>query len=160
MPPSPAPHRQVHGTVVALAGRGVLLRGPSGVGKSDLALRLIDRGARLVADDRVDLSVRRGRVMAAAPRPLAGLIEARGVGIVAVPRRRSAEIVLVVDLVGRERVDRMPDADRCVLFGRSLPRLRLAPFEASTPVKLRLALARSGREKPWTGSRRKGQRTP
>lgn len=140
MAPSPAPSRQVHGTAIAFAGRGVLLRGPSGSGKSDLALRLIERGARLVADDRVDLSVRRGRVVAAAPRVLAGLIEARGVGIVSAPRRARAEIVLVVDLTKHARVERMPEAERCVVAGVSLPRVRLAPFEASAPVKIRLAL--------------------
>ena len=147
MPPSAAPLRQVHGTVVALNGLGVLLRGPPGAGKSDLALRLIDRGARLVADDRVELSLRRGRLIAAAPRPLAGLIEVRGIGVVAVPRRKSAAIALVVDLVKPERVERMPGSDRgpdrCVLAGLSLPRLRLAPFEATATIKLRLALART-----------------
>jgi serine kinase of HPr protein (carbohydrate metabolism regulator) len=157
MPPSSAPLRQVHGTVVALRGRGILLRGPSGAGKSDLALRLIDRGARLVADDRVELSLRRGRLVATAPRPLAGLIEARGVGIVPVPRRKRAEIVLVVDLVKPERVERMPGSDRgpdrCILAGVPLPRLRLAPFEATAPIKLRLALERTAR-------RRKRKRRP
>lgn len=153
MAPSSAPLRQVHGTVVALAGRGVLLRGPSGAGKSDLALRLIERGARLVADDRVDLSVRRGRVTAAAPRVLAGLIEARGIGIVSAPRRARAEIVLVADLTRSARVERMPAPDRCVLAGVRLPRVRLAPFEASAPVKIRLALAHVAR-------RRKIKRAP
>ncbi len=148
------PHRrQIHGTVVALAGRGVLLRGPSGSGKSDLALRLIDRGALLVADDRVDLAVRRGRLIAAAPRILAGLIEARGVGIVAAPNRARAEIVLVVDLAARERVERMPEPNRCVVAGVPLPRVRLAPFEASAPVKIRYALAQ-------IAQRRKRKRAP
>lgn len=141
MPSSSSSSRQIHGTVVALAGQGVLLRGRPGSGKSDLALRLIERGGRLVADDRVDLTLRRGRVVAAAPRALAGLIEARGVGIVAVPRRARAPLALVADLTDRARVERMPAPDRCVLLGVSLPRLRLAPFEASAPVKLRLALA-------------------
>lgn len=154
MPPSSASPRQVHGTVVALRGRGVLLRGQPGAGKSDLALRLIDRGARLVADDRVELAVRRGRVLAWAPPALAGLMEVRGVGIVPVPRRKSVEIVLVVDLVGPERVERMPGSpDRCVLAGLSLPRLRLAPFEATAPIKLRLALEQTAR-------RRKRKRRP
>ena len=148
---------QIHGTVIALAGRGVLLRGPSGAGKSDLALRLIDRGARLVADDRVDISVEGGRAIARAPRTLAGLIEARGVGIVSAPRRARAEIVLVVDLTGRARVERMPDfgrgAGRCVLAGVPLPRVSLAPFEASAPIKISLALDQLTR-------RRKRRRKP
>ena len=151
MPPSSASTRQVHGTVIALNGRGVLLRGPPGAGKSDLALRLIDRGARLVADDRVDLSVRRGRLIAAAPSALAGLIEVRGIGVVPVPRRRAAEIVLVADLVDPKQVERMPGSDRgpdrCVLAGLTLPRLKLAPFEATAPIKLRLALAQMARRR-------------
>lgn len=144
-PSSAAPLRQIHGTVVAVNGLGVLLRGPPGAGKSDLALRLIERGARLVADDRVELAVRRGRIIAAAPPALAGLIEARGLGVVAVPRRKVAELVLVVDLVRPDRVERMPDPDRCDIAGLSLPRLSLAPFEATAPIKVRLALAQTAR---------------
>ncbi len=132
------------------------MRGPSGAGKSDLALRLIDRGARLVADDRVDLTVRRGRLMARAPSKLAGLIEVRGIGVVPMPRRRAAEIVLVADLVELKRVERMPGSDRgpdrCVLAGVSLPRLKLAPFEATAPIKLRLALLR------WARPRQRARR--
>ena len=121
-----------------------------------MALRLIDRGARLVADDRVDLTVRRGRLMARAPSKLAGLIEVRGIGVVPMPRRRAAEIVLVADLVELKRVKRMPGSDRgpdrCVLAGVSLPRLKLAPFEATAPIKLRLALLR------WARPRQRARR--
>ena len=73
--------QQVHGTCIAIDGAGVLLRGPSGCGKSDLALRLIDGGAVLVADDRVSLEARAGDLVASAPDALAGLLEVRGVGI-------------------------------------------------------------------------------
>ena len=147
MPPPSASLRQVHGTVVAVNGRGVLLRGPPGAGKSDLALRLVDRGARLVADDRVEIALRRGRLIARAPAALAGLIEVRGIGVVPISRRASAAIVLVVDLVKPERVERMPEPDRCVLAGLSLPRLKLAPFEATATLKLRLALAQLARRR-------------
>jgi len=72
---------RIHGTCVALSGLGVLLRGPSGSGKSDLALRLIDGGAKLVADDQVELALdAAGRVMARAPATLSGLLEVRGIG--------------------------------------------------------------------------------
>ncbi|MSO84748.1 MAG: aldolase [Rhodospirillales bacterium] len=143
----PAPLRQIHGTVVAVNGRGVLLRGPPGAGKSDLALRLIDRGALLVADDRVVLSVRRNRLFAAAPPALAGLIEVRGIGVVAVPRRPAVELVLVVDLARPERVERMPAPGRCVMAGVSLARVGLAPFEATAPIKIGMALARITRHR-------------
>ena len=147
MPALSALLRQIHGTVVAVNGRGVLLRGPPGAGKSDLALRLIDRGALLVADDRVVLSVRRNRLFAAAPPALAGLIEVRGVGVVAVPRRPAAELVLVVELVTLERVERMPAPGRCVMAGISLARVGLAPFAASAPIKIGMALAQITRHR-------------
>src|SRR3546814_14236208 len=71
----------VHATTVALDGTGVLLRGPAGSGKSDLALRLIDQGARLVADDRTALALEGGRIIARAPETIAGRTEVRGLEI-------------------------------------------------------------------------------
>jgi serine kinase of HPr protein (carbohydrate metabolism regulator) len=133
--------RLVHGTCVALGEVGVLLRGRSGAGKSDLALRLIDGGARLVADDQVELATDGDRLIASAPPTLAGLIEARGVGIVRLPRRRRARVGLVVDLVAGRPVPRLPRPATCRLLGVALPRLALAGLEPSAPAKVRLALA-------------------
>jgi HPr kinase/phosphorylase len=140
----------VHATCVALrTGRnwqGVLLRGPSGAGKSDLALRLVEGGGRLVADDQTAL-VRQGRVLVAMPpATLAGLLEVRGIGIVKVGRPRllaRATLALLVDLVPPDRIERLPDPAQETLLGVDLPVVALAPFEASAPAKLRLALARS-----------------
>lgn len=140
----------VHATCVALrAGRnwrGILLRGPSGAGKSDLALRLIEGGSRLVADDQTAL-VRQGRgLVATPPGTLAGLLEVRGVGIVKLGRAQllaRATIALLVDLVPPDRIERLPDRSRETLLGVDLPVVALAPFEASAPAKLRLALART-----------------
>ena len=141
----------VHATCIALQARdrswrGVLLRGPSGAGKSDLALRLVEAGARLVADDQTAL-VRRGRTLVGAPpATLAGLLEVRGVGIVKLGRARlltRARIVLLVDLVPPDRIERLPDLARETLLDVDLPVLALAPYEASAPAKLRLALART-----------------
>lgn len=128
------------------ASVGVLLRGPSGSGKSDLALRMIDAGALLVADDRVELRVDQGRLMARAPAALAGLLEVRGVGLMPMPAVAEAEVGLVVDLVPREAVERLPDEEAAELLGRAVPRLALYPFDASTPAKLKLAAtaARAG----------------
>lgn len=118
----------------------MLLRGPSGSGKSDLALRLIDGGARLVADDQVEVAVDEDRLVARAPATIAGLLEVRGVGILRVPSVAEAVIGLVIDLAATaEAVDRLPETPWCTLFGRRLPGLRLQPFHASTPAKLRLA---------------------
>lgn len=139
----------VHATCIALQAsgkrwRGVLLRGPSGAGKSDFALRLIDAGAKLVADDQTAL-VRRGHaVVASPPGTLAGLLEVRGIGIVKVGRPRllaQVPIALLVDLVPPDRIERMPELARETLLGVDLPVVALTPFEASAPAKLRLALA-------------------
>src|SRR5215203_5858792 len=93
----------VHATAVAIEGRAVLLRGPSGAGKSDLALRLIDAGARLVSDDQSALS-RRGEVLIVAAAPaIAGLFEARGLGIVRLDALPEAPVALIADLAEPER---------------------------------------------------------
>jgi len=131
----------VHGTTVALEGAGVLLRGPSGSGKSDLALRLIDAGARLVADDQTELRRSVAGIIATSPASIAGRMEVRGVGILKVPAIPSAPLRLVVDLVPAERVERLPEPQFCEYLQCSLPLLALAPLEASTPAKIRLALA-------------------
>ncbi len=131
----------IHATCVMLEGRGVMLRGPSGSGKSDLALRLIDRGAELVADDRVVLSMEDGRVSARAPAVLRGLLEIRGIGPVRVPAVDEAQIVLVADLAPGEPVERLPAPARAVVAGAAVPRISLDPFHASAPAKLRIALS-------------------
>jgi serine kinase of HPr protein (carbohydrate metabolism regulator) len=130
---------QIHATCVEVDGLGVLLRGESGAGKSDLALRLIDGGARLVADDRTDLAAEGGRLIATCPAALAGRLEVRGLGIGPVPSAARAPIGLVVDLVAAAAVERLPEANHCVIEGISLPLLAVAAFEASAPAKVRLA---------------------
>lgn len=132
--------QRVHATCIALEGIGLLLRGPSGGGKSDLALRLIEGGARLVADDYVDLEVRGGRLVATAPETIAGLIEARGVGVLRIGNLPEVPVALVVDLVPAGAVDRLPEPAHCNDFGLSLPLVRLDPFQASATAKVRLAL--------------------
>ena len=108
-------------------------------------MRLIESGARLVADDQTEL-VRRGKsVIATAPARIAGLIEARGVGIVKLARDQlvaHAPVVLLVDLASPERIERLPESARESLLGVALPVLMLAPFEASASAKLSLALTR------------------
>jgi len=132
--------RTVHGTAVAIDGVGVLLRGPSGSGKSDLALRLIDGGAVLVADDRTALTMRDGRVIAGAPETIRGRIEVRGIGVARVAAASAAPLALVVDLVAPETVVRLPALATVRLLEVAVPLLRLAAFETSTPAKIRLAV--------------------
>ena len=131
----------VHGTSLALGRDGILLRGPSGSGKSDLALRLIDSGATLVADDQTELRRRNGRLEMRAPATLEGLIEVRGVGIVRLPSVQDVPLRLVVDLVRPDAVERLPEPRFVALDGVSVPLLELAPFETSAAAKLRVALA-------------------
>jgi HPr kinase/phosphorylase len=132
------PALRVHATAVAIEGRAVLLRGASGAGKSDLALRLIDAGARLVTDDQSELFRRDETIFVRPPKRISGLIEVRGVGIIRIDALAEAPAVLIADLVPPEQVERMPERRREPLLGLSLPVIALAPFEASTPAKLRL----------------------
>jgi len=130
---------QVHGTCVEVAGIGVLLRGAEGSGKSDLALRLIDGGARLVGDDRIDLRAGDGGLWASAPAALAGQLEVRGMGIMTVPAVAAARLGLVCDLVSATPIERLPRRETVEIDGVSLARLSIAPFEVSAAAKVRLA---------------------
>jgi HPr kinase/phosphorylase len=147
----------VHGTCVALGKRAALLRGGSGSGKSDLALRFLSLPPEaglafsLVADDQVDIEAKEGQTLvASAPATLAGKLEVRGLGIVTVPNLAEASLVLVVDLVEAENVPRMPPetAETVSIAGVAVPFLRLAPFEASAPLKLKLALLSASAQMP------------
>jgi HPr kinase/phosphorylase len=127
----------VHGTAVALDGAALLLRGPSGSGKSDLALRLIDGGAQLVADDQAELHRRGERVWVRAPTVIAGLLEVRGIGILHVAAVAEAPLMLLVDLVAPAAVERLPETATESVLGIAIRRLAIAPFEASAAAKLR-----------------------
>lgn len=131
---------RVHGTAIALGSEGILLRGPSGAGKSDFALRLIDQGACLVADDQTELRREGDDIIMSAPATIAGQMEVRGLGIIALPSLASAPLRLVVDLVPSAEIERMPAPRDCNFLGCTIPAVALAPFEASAPAKLRLAL--------------------
>ena len=138
----------IYGTCVALGRTAAILQGPSGSGKSDLALRFAlqtpaELDAALVADDQVRIEVRNGKLFASPPDTLAGKIEVRGIGIVTLPFRSEAELKLVVQLVEADDIPRLPTAlQPAPLCGIALPLLLLAPFEASASLKLRLALQR------------------
>ena len=114
----------VHGTAVLVGADGVLIRGESGCGKSALALELIRRGARLVADDRLTLSCVHGRIVASAPRATAGLIELRGRGLLNLQHEESAVIRLVADIVPADGLERMPEPSQLTvtILGVALPR--------------------------------------
>ncbi len=136
----------VHGTTVAVDGEGVLLRGPPGCGKSDLALRLIDGGGALVADDRSALSRDGDRVIARAPDTIRGKLEVRDIGIVRIAALAQAPLALVVDLDPLQNRERMPQPETVDLLGVAVRVIRLTAFEASTPAKIRLAVRTGARD--------------
>lgn len=131
----------VHATCVAVAGRGILITGESGAGKSDLALRLIDRGALLVGDDQVTLANVDGLLHASPPESIAGKIEVRGIGIVSAPFQADVAVALAVELGAAER---MPDIGQREICGIALPCAIVDPREPSAPIKVELALQRWG----------------
>ncbi len=135
----------VHATCISLFGRGILLRGPSGAGKSDLALRLIDAGGLLVADDQTRLTAEEGRLSATAPPVLSGQMEVRGMGIVGQAALVSVAVALVVDLQPAETIERLPEEAAAELLGVRIPNLVLDPRAASALARIRLALDRAGK---------------
>jgi HPr kinase/phosphorylase len=132
---------QVHASCCAWNGLAVLLRGAPGSGKSDLALRLVDGGFDLVADDRVDLAAAAARVTASAPLALAGLIEVRGLGILDLGAHVTARLGLLADLAPAAAIERMPEPAAEEILGVRLPVIRLDPAAPSAVARLRLALS-------------------
>ena len=139
----------VHGTCVALGNRAALLRGGSGCGKSDLALRFLalpgdgELRPALVADDQVWVEGNDdGEALASAPGTIGGMIEVRGLGIAEMPFVAEVPLVLVCDLVEADAVPRMPcdPWEHTKIAGVEIMALKLSPFEASAPLKLKMAL--------------------
>ncbi|WP_439579379.1 HPr kinase/phosphorylase [Elioraea sp.] len=132
---------QVHASCCAWSGLAVLLRGTPGSGKSDLALRLVDAGFQLVADDRVDLAAGNGAVIASPPTALAGLIEVRGLGILDLRVHVAARLGLLADLAPAGAIERLPEPATEDLLGVPLPVIRIDPAAASAVARVRAALA-------------------
>lgn len=131
---------RIHASCVELVGRGVAVVGPSGSGKSDLVVRLLDAGAALVADDQLLVERREAALFGRAPPRLAGLLEVRGLGIMKLPFRVETRLALVVELDPTGAVARLPEPQAYPLLGLDLPRLRLDPRPASAAAVVKLAL--------------------
>ena len=138
----------VHATCVALDGTGILIRGPSGSGKSDLGLRLIDMGAKLVADDYCELTANGSVLTVRAPAAIAGRMEVRGYGLVKLPSLSSVVVSLVVDLKDTAAIPRFPDVVSCTIEGITMTWIAVDPTEPSAPAKVRLAARGTEREPP------------
>lgn len=136
----------VHATCVAIDGRAVLIGGASGAGKSDLALRLIDRGAVLVSDDYTLLQQSGSDLLASPPERIAGKMEARGVGILTLPFARDVPVALLVELDSQPT--RLPEPSCRTLCDVSLPVIALPALEPSAPIKVEAALRLYGLASP------------
>ena len=131
---------RLHATCISIDGAGILIRGSSGAGKSDLALRLISEGALLVADDQVNLHTKNGNLIACAPDSLDGLLEVRGIGIIRMSSQASTSIRLVIDLNDYKKIERIPEVKITELEGINLPKIDLWAFEISAVTKVQIAL--------------------
>ncbi len=128
----------VHATTVVKDGCGVVIAGRSGSGKSDLALRLIDRGFVLVSDDQTMISKSGEQLIATAPGTIRGKIEVRGIGILEMPHADTAAVSLWVELTNE--IKRLPDDEKRMILGIDVPQISLDAMTASAPIKVELAL--------------------
>ncbi len=140
---------RVHATAIAIGDRAALIRGSSGSGKSDLALRCLGLGLsvlvrdtiKLVSDDQVLLTLEGSYLRASAPPHLRGKLEVRGLGILEVDAATEANVVLVADLVREGPIERFPDPwPYARILGFDVPLVRVLPFESSSPLKLVTAI--------------------
>jgi serine kinase of HPr protein (carbohydrate metabolism regulator) len=133
----------LHASTVALDGRAVVISGPSGSGKSDLALRLLDRGFKLVSDDQTQFRMDEGKLIASAPPPIRGKLEIRGIGIVDMEMVDDVPVALFVELTSD--MQRLPDDSReRLILDVKVPLVTIDAMTASASSKVALALERLG----------------
>ena len=136
----------MHATSVAIEDNGVLIIGPSGSGKSDLALRLIDSGATLISDDLTFCKKKSGKIYLFSTKKIFGLIEIRGLGIITVPYVEDIELKIVVNLT-EDKVERLPNQNVKVLMGSQIPLININPTEASASAKIKLKIYEEGQKR-------------
>jgi HPr kinase/phosphorylase len=149
--PDPAARLTLHASCVALGDHGILIIGASGAGKSDMVLQLIDQPgygigaalihARLVADDQTVIERRGDALYASSPKPIAGLLEIRGQGIVAVDHMPEARLALTVRLVAAAEIERLPEDTQVYrIAGLALPAIAVDPEKVTAAARIRAAL--------------------
>lgn len=133
----------IYASCVSYYGKGILIRGKSGSGKSDLCLRLImNKGCLLVGDDRIDIFEKKGKLKAYGIKTIANTLEVRGIGLAHFPAKKSEIINLVVDLEEDfNKIERYPEPEYEEIEGVKIPKIRVHPFEASAAEKIILALS-------------------
>lgn len=131
-----------HGTCVKFEGKGVLILGSSGTGKSDLALRLIDNGATLISDDYVDINVVNGILIATTAPNIEGLIEVRGVGLMKVNYIKSSPLDFVLELVEQQEIERLPSDIFFKHDDIEIPCFKFNAFALSAIAKIKIILNR------------------
>ncbi|WP_417804993.1 HPr kinase/phosphorylase [Thalassospira lucentensis] len=134
---------QIHANCILIGAYAILLRGPSGSGKSSLSLRLMSSGAVLISDDRTDLYARDGRLIASCPPQIAGLFEVRGIGVVrGFPTKAEGDVRLIVDLVDElGDIDRMPNPESEQICGIEIPKWKFCVSDLAVEAKIGVALA-------------------
>lgn len=135
--------KNIHASCVSYLNKGILIRGKSGLGKSDLCLRLImDKGCRLVGDDRVDIYTKSGALKARSVATISNMLEVRGIGLMKFEAQKSATVKLVVELVkDYSAIERLPDEEFFEYEEAKVKKIRLCAFEASAVDKVILALS-------------------
>jgi len=131
---------QFYATAVTYCGFGILIRGPSGSGKSDLALRLIDDGAGLVADDQVVIKEVGQELYLSPPDSLSGLIEVRGVGVIKIEYVSDIRLCLIVELDPRNEIQRIPKIKEELIKKIPVPVINMYAFESSVLAKIKIIL--------------------
>ena len=130
----------IHASCVEFMGTGLLICGPSGSGKSDLCLRMIEAGAAFISDDQTVLENKKGKLTARCPASIKGLLEIRGIGIVEMPFIDETEISLKLSLKSLDQIDRMPEKQTEFIEGIEIPVFSINAFSASAIIKIKMML--------------------